>query len=61
MTSQILTICQILEGVHAKNLQPTILFVNFAKSNSIHRGKMEHSLPKETVAAIMTLYRNKKK
>ena len=64
-TSQILTICRIL-GVRAKNLQATILFVDFTKSfDSIHRGKMEqillaYGLPKETVAAIMILYRNTK-
>ena len=56
-TSQILTIRRILKGVHAKNLQATILF------DSIHRGKIEqilltYGLPKETVAAIMILYRN---
>ena len=64
--SQILTIRQILEGVHAKNLQATIIFANFAKAfDSIHRGKMEqillaYGLPKETIAAIMILYRNTK-
>ena len=47
-----------------KNLEATILFVDFAKAfYSIHRGKMEqillaYGLPKETVAAIMMLYRN---
>ena len=66
MTSQILTICRILEGIQAKNLQATILFVDFTKAfNSIHRGKMEqillaYGLPKETVAAITILYRNTK-
>ena len=65
MTSQILTIHYILEGVCAKNLEATI-FVDFSKAfDSIHRGKMEqillaHGLPKETVAAIMMLYRNTK-
>ena len=65
-TSQILTIRQILEGVHAKNLQATILFVDFTKAfDSIHRGKMEqillaYGLPEETVAAIMMLDRNTK-
>ena len=65
-TSQILTIRRILEGVRSKNLQATILFVDFAKAfDSIHRGKMEqillaYGLPKETVAAIMMLYRNTK-
>ena len=49
-----------------KNLEATILFVNFAKVfDSIHRGKMEqillaYGLPKETVLAIMMLYRNTK-
>ena len=50
----------------AKNLEATILFVDFTKAfDSIHRGKMEqillaYGLPKETVSAIMMLYRNKK-
>ena len=49
-----------------KNLQATLLFVDFTKAfDSIHRGKMEqillaYGLPKETVAAIMILYRNTK-
>ena len=57
-TSQILTIRRILEGVRAKNLQATLLFVDFTKAfDSIHRGKMEqillaYGLPKETAAAI---------
>ena len=65
-TSQILTICRILEGVQAKNLQATLIFVDFTKAfDSIHRGKMEqillaYSIPKETVAAITILYRNTK-
>ena len=64
--SQILTICRILEGVRAKNIQVTLLFVDFTKAfDSIHRGKMEqillaYDLPKETVAAITILYRNTK-
>ena len=58
MASQILTIRRILEGVQA------ILFVEFTKAfDSIPRGKMElillaYGLLKETVAAIMSLYRN---
>ena len=41
-TSKILTIRRILEGVRAKNLQATILFVDFTKAfDSIDRGKME--------------------
>ena len=65
-TSQILTISRILEGVRAKNLEATILFVDFTKAfDSIHRGKMvqillAYGLPKETVEAIMMLYRNTK-
>ena len=65
-TSQILTIRRILEGVRAKNLQATLLFVDFTKAfDSIQRGKMEqilqaYGIPKETVAAIMILYRNTK-
>ena len=64
--SQILTICRILEGESAKNVDATILFVDFTKaSDSIHRGKLEqillaYALPKETVAAIMMPYRNTK-
>ena len=39
-TSQILTIRRILEGVRAKNLEVTILFVDFTKAfDSIHREK----------------------
>ena len=65
-TSQILTIHKILEGVRAKNLQATILFLIFTKAfDSIHRGKMEQILlaygpPKETIATIMIFYRNTK-
>ena len=65
-TSQILTIHRILEGVQAKNLQATLLFVDFTKAfDSIYRGKMEqillaYGLSKETIAAIIILYRNSK-
>ena len=65
-TSQILTIRRILEGVRAKNLQATLIFVDFTKAfDSIQRGKMEqillaYGIPKETVAAIKILYRNTK-
>ena len=64
-TSQILTICRTLECVRTKN-QATIILVDFTKAfDSIHRGKLEeillaYGLPKETVAAIMTIYRNRK-
>ena len=48
-------------GVRAKNLQATLLFVDFTKAfDSIHRRKIEQTLPKETVAAITILYRNTK-
>ena len=65
-TSQLLTIRRILEGVRAKNIQVTLLFVDFTKAfDSIHRGKMEqtllaYGLHKETVAAITILYRKTK-
>ena len=65
-TYQILTIRWILEGVCAKNLEATTLFVDFYKAfDCILRGKMEqilltYGLPKETVVAIMMLYRNTK-
>ena len=65
-TSQILIIRRILESVRAKNLQATLLFVDFTKAfKSILRGKMgqivlAYGLQKETVAAITILYRNTK-
>ena len=55
-----------LKASGQKNLQATILFVDFTKAfDSIHRGKMEqillaYGIPKETVAAIMILYWNTK-
>ena len=64
MISSILTIRHILKGVRAKNLDATILFVDFAKAfDSIHRGTMEqiplaYGLHKGTDAAIMILYGN---
>ena len=66
MTSQILTIRRILEGVRTKNVDTTILFDDFSKVfDFIQRGKMEqillvYGLPKETIAAIMVLYKNRK-
>ena len=65
-TSKILTIRRILEDVCAKNLVATISFVDFTNDfDSVHRGKLEqillaNGLPKETVAAMMMLYRNTK-
>ena len=65
-TSQILIIRRILEGVRAKNLYVTLIFVDFTKAfDSIHRGKMEqillaYGIPKETVTAMTILFRNTK-
>ena len=52
-----------LKAYRQKNLQATILFVDFTKAfDSILRVKMEQILayvvPKETVTAMTTLYRN---
>ena len=64
-TSQILTIRRI-QAVCTKNLEATLLFLNNSKAfDFILRGKMEqilraYGLPKETVAAIMMLYKNMK-
>ena len=62
--SQILTIRRILEGVRAKNLEATILFVDFTKAfdfiamENMEQILLAYNLPKETVAAIMMLHRN---
>ena len=62
MTSQILAIRRILEGIRAKYLRGILVFVDLNKAfNSIHRGKMEqillaYNLAKETVEAITILY-----
>ena len=53
-------------GVHAKILKATFLFVDISKTfDSIHRENMEqilleYGLHKETVTAIMMLYKNTK-
>ena len=53
--------------VQKKNLEATILLVDFSKAfDSIHTGKMEQILlafgfPKETVAAIMMIYKKQVK
>ena len=66
LTSQILTIRRIIEGVGAKTLEIMQMFVDFWKAfDSILRGKMEqilltNGLPKETVTAIMMFYKNTK-
>ena len=66
MTLQILTIHRILADVQAKNLQATILFVDFTKAfDSLHERMMvqillAYVLPNATVTAVMVLYRNTK-
>ena len=55
MTSRILTIHRILEGVPAKNQEAMILFVDFS---NMGQTLLTFGLPKETVADIMTLYKN---
>ena len=67
-TSHILTIYRISEGVRAKKLTVTLLFVDFSKAfDSTHKGKMEqilvllaYSLPKETLVITMLLYKTVK-
>ena len=67
-TSQILTIRWIIEGVRAKNLEATILIVDFCKPfYSIPKGKMKQillayglGLPKENITAIMMLHKKTK-
>ena len=61
-TSPILRIRRFLESVRAKNLEVTLLFVDSFKAfDSVHRGNIFiYGLPKETVAAIMMLYKNTK-
>ena len=57
--------CRII-GVRAKNLEVTLVLVDFSKAfHSIHRENMEkillaYGLSKETVTAIIMLYRNPK-
>ena len=64
-TSQILTIRRILK-VYAKNLEATLIFVDFSKAfDSILRGKVKqiflaYGLPKETVTAVIIIDKNTK-
>ena len=59
-----LTIYWIIKEIYAKNLKATQWFVDFSKAfDSIHKGNIEqillvYSLPKETVTAIIMLYKN---
>ena len=63
---QILTVRRIIEGVKARQIPATFLFVDFSKAfDSVHREKMEkilldYGIPKEIVIAIMILYKNTK-
>ena len=63
-SGQILTIRRLLEGVNAKKLPATLLFIDFSKAfDSIHRGRMKdillaYGIPCETVNAIMMLYKD---
>ena len=56
----------IIEEVRAKNLEATLQFVDFSKAiDCKHRGKimqilLAYGLPKETLTAIMILYKNTK-
>ena len=62
ITSRILSICQIIEGIRAKDLKAALLFINSSKAfDSNQREKMEqiwstYGLSKETVTIIMMLY-----
>ena len=55
-----------MEGVRVKNFGESLLFIDFSKAfDSIHREKMEqilpaYDLPKETINAIIMLYKNTK-
>ena len=66
MTSQILTIRKILEGVRAKKpASDNTICRHYQGFDSIHRRKMEqillaYGVPKKTVAAVTILYRNTK-
>ena len=57
---------RIVEGVKARQIPATLVFVDVSKAfDSVHRGKMEtiilaYGMPKEIVAAIVILYRNTK-
>ena len=61
-----MTVHQIIEGVREKNLEATLLFVDYSKTfYCIYKGKMEqilmaHDLSDVTVSAIIMLYKNTK-
>lgn len=62
--AQILTIRRLIEGIKAKNLSATLIFVDFKKAfDSIHRGKLmeilkAYGIPQQVVSAIEVLYTN---
>ena len=65
ITSLILTIRWIIGGVHTKNLEATLLFVDFSKAfDIIHGKKMVKNTTfiwfPQSVTAIMMLYKNTK-
>ena len=60
MTSQILTIHQILEGVRGNTIIYWLLLGIWLHTEKEDGANTSHGLPKETVAAIMLLYKNTK-
>ena len=60
--SQFQTIHQIIQGVCAKNLKATLLFVGFLQGIWFHRQRKDgtNATNKETVTIIMILYKNMK-
>ena len=65
-TSQILNLYWIIEGVHVKNLEETLLFINFSKAfyslymENVEQIVLAHGLPKENVTAIIMFYKTMK-
>jgi len=63
-TSQILALRRIIEGVKEKNLEATLVFIDFKKAfDTVHRGKMlrileAYGIPGELVAAIGAMYKD---
>ena len=61
---QLQTIRWIIKGLCAKNIEVSLLFVDFSRAfDSMHCGKMEETLlagglPKETVTVVMILYKS---
>ena len=62
----LLTVRRIIEGVKARQIPATLLFVDFSKAfDSVHGEKTEkillaYGIPKEIVTTLMILYRNTK-